>query len=83
MGTTIDDINGIGENHLPTGMTAHCTFSSKPPGGYLDYYAKMTTYANMISGRAQAIDPTATARSLAAGQDDRRGVSVPVPGLGI
>jgi hypothetical protein len=35
-----------------------------PPAGYPDYYAKMTAYANMISGRAQAIDPNATARLL-------------------
>ena len=57
-------INGIGENHLADGITADCTFSSKPPDGYLDYHAKMTTYANMISGWAQAIDPKVTARSL-------------------
>jgi hypothetical protein len=39
-------------------------FSSKPPEGYPDYYAKMTAYANMVSGWAQAIDPNVTARSL-------------------
>lgn len=57
-------INSIGENHLADGLTADCMFSSKPPEGYGDYYAKMTTYANMISGWAQAIDPNVTTRSL-------------------
>jgi hypothetical protein len=57
-------INSIGVNHLADGLTADCTFSSKPPAGYPDYYAKMTAYANMISGWAQAIDPKVTARSL-------------------
>lgn len=64
-GSQLPHINGTGENRLADGLTAHCAFSSKPPGGYADYYAKMTTYANMISGPAQAIDPTATPRSLA------------------
>ena len=57
-------INGIGQIRLADGITADCTFSSKPPEGYPDYHAKMTAYANMISGWAQAIDPKATARSL-------------------
>ncbi len=57
-------INSIGENRLADGLTADCMFSSKPPDGYPDYYAKMTAYANMISGSAQAIDPNVTARPL-------------------
>ena len=57
-------INSIGENRLADGLTADCIFSSKPSDGYPDYYAKMTAYANMVSGWAQAIDPNVTARSL-------------------
>jgi ThiF family len=57
-------INSIGENRLADGLTADCTFSSKPPEGYRDYHAKVTAYANMISGWAQAIDPNVTARPL-------------------
>lgn len=57
-------INSIGENRLADGLTADCMFSSKPPDGYPDYHAKMTAYANMITGWAQAIDPNVTARSL-------------------
>jgi hypothetical protein len=57
-------INSIGEQRLADGLTADCRFSSKPPDGYPDYHAKMTAYANMLSGWAQAIDTTVSARSL-------------------
>jgi hypothetical protein len=57
-------INSTGEQHLADGLTADCRFSSKPPDGYPDYYAKMTAYANMVSGFAQVIDPAVSARSL-------------------
>ena len=46
------------------GVRASCSFSSKPPGGYADYYAKMTAYANILSGHAAAIDPGVTARTF-------------------
>lgn len=39
------------------------TFSHKPAAGYPDYFAKMATYAAILSSRAQAIDPTATAQT--------------------
>jgi len=57
-------IHSIGQQHLADGLTADCRFSSKPPAGYPDYCAKMTAYANMLVGFAQAIDPTVSARSL-------------------
>ena len=38
------------------------SFSYKPRDGYQDYHAKMTFYAEMISGHAREIDPNATAR---------------------
>jgi hypothetical protein len=57
-------INAVGGVRLAEGLTADCTFSSKPSAGYPDYHAKMTTYVAMISGWAQAIDPKVTARSL-------------------
>jgi hypothetical protein len=38
------------------------SFSSKPSGGYRDYYEKMTTYCGIISNYAQAIDPSVTPR---------------------
>lgn len=47
---------------LAPGVEVNHSFSSKPRGGYTDYYEKMATYANMISAEANLIDPTATPR---------------------
>lgn len=45
-------------------ITSH-TLSSKPGGaGYTDYYVKMSTYASIISGQAEAVDSAATAKSF-------------------
>ncbi len=49
---------------LGDGLTVDHSFSSKPSGGYADYYLKMTTYEAIISGPAQAIDPSVTARTF-------------------
>lgn len=40
-----------------------CSFSSKPPGDYPDYYQKITAYVAILQSQAQAIDPDATART--------------------
>ncbi len=42
------------------------TFSAKPqPSGfYADYYSKVTTYVAILSGPAQVMDPTATAKTF-------------------
>lgn len=40
------------------------SFSSKPNGGYTDYYHKMTTYIAIISGPAQSLDTNVTARTF-------------------
>ncbi len=55
-------VNAQGPVQLGDGLTADCTLSSKPPEGYPDYYEKMTAYVEMISGPAQAIDPSSTAK---------------------
>ena len=49
---------------LGDGLAVNHSFSSKPPGGYADYYQKMTTYEAIIAGPAQAIDPRVTARTF-------------------
>ena len=54
-----------GSQELAEGLTVDHSFSSKPPEGYTDFYHKMTTYEAIISGPAQSIDPTATARTFA------------------
>jgi len=40
------------------------SFSSKPSGGYKDYYEKMITYIAIISSPAQSIDPNVTAQTF-------------------
>lgn len=46
---------------LAPGLFVDHAFSSKPKAGaYKDYYEKMRTYADILVGYAQAIDPTAS-----------------------
>lgn len=55
-------------------LTASCGFSQKPPAGsYCDYYEKVTYYAAMIVGPAQANDPDAspyTCKPVQTDEDD-------------
>jgi hypothetical protein len=51
-------------------LTATCGFSQKPEGGYPDFYEKVTYYAAMITGPAQAIDPDVTAYTYKPVQTD-------------
>lgn len=63
-GNDLDDIiNQKHETDLGGGLLATCTFSSKPPEGYGDYFAKMTTYASMLAGHAQVIEPGVSAKT--------------------
>ncbi len=65
-GRPLTQINhSSGRQELGEGLVVDHSFSSKPPGGYPDYYQKMTTYEAIISGPAQSIDPGVTARSFA------------------
>jgi len=63
-GAALDNII-IGRDPVPIAdnLVAACTFSSKPTDGYANYYDKMTAYIGMLAGWAQAIDPTATAKT--------------------
>ena len=53
-----------GKTDLGGGLVVHHQFSSKPKEGYPDYYEKMVSYESIISGQAQIIDPTATAKTF-------------------
>ena len=59
---------------LAPGLFVDHAFSSKPKvGAYKDYYDKIRTYADILVGYAQAIDPTASplfARPLVNTEDD-------------
>lgn len=49
---------------LAGGIQVDRSFSNKPQGGYIDYYHKMTTYINIISGPAQSIDSSITPKTF-------------------
>lgn len=57
-GTPIEKIrNQTARTPLAENLVADHCFSSKPPGGYANYYEKMTTYARILYSQANAIDP--------------------------
>ena len=47
-----------GQRALAKDVVIHHSFSSRPSTGYANFYDKMTTYAAIIAGPAQAIDPS-------------------------
>ena len=57
---------------LDNGLAADFLFSRIRPGGYRDYYQKMTTYERYISSHAQMVDSSVTARTfeVVEAQDD-------------
>jgi hypothetical protein len=62
-GTPINSIiNSSAAIKLGETLTINLTFSAKPKDGdHPDYYSKMTSYVNILSSYAQAIDPKVTA----------------------
>ena len=59
-------LDGQSPYPVGAGVTATWWFSSKPipPARYEDYHEKMTTYAAALSGHAELLDLTATARTF-------------------
>lgn len=56
-------INSKGQQQITPDLIVECTFSSKPPEGYPNYYKKIVSYVGILQNEAQAIDPDATART--------------------
>lgn len=74
-GVPIDAIrNQSQRQQVASGLFVDHAFSSKPKAGvYKDYYEKVRTYADILVGYAQAIDPTASplfVRPLVNTEDD-------------
>ena len=64
-GTQIRQISHQSGNFdLGHGLKAKHSFSSKPEGGYVDYFHKMSTYAAILSGPAAVLKPGATPRTF-------------------
>lgn len=62
-GRELVQINQKQRQVIDKDLTVECTFSSKPPDGYANYYEKLTVYVAMIVSQAQAIDPDARAET--------------------
>lgn len=56
-------INSPQNNQLTTKICGNFYLSSKPAGGYPDYYEKMTSYANIISAPAKSVDDSVTEKT--------------------
>jgi hypothetical protein len=75
-GNAIDGLinDGVEKWSASPELTASCGFSQKPRAeGYTDFYEKVTYYAAMLLGPAQAIDPGVTPltfRPVATDEDD-------------
>lgn len=52
------------QKSLDRDLVINHSFSSKPSGGYNNFYEKMTTYVAIISSPAQSIDPAVTAKTF-------------------
>ena len=57
-------VNSSNQQQLADDLLSKHMFSSKPPGGYTDYYHKFTTYINILQSQAQAIDLKVTAKTF-------------------
>ena len=55
-------VHQVQSNVLDQGLTVDRSFSNKPAEGYSDYYHKMATYSDIISGPAFSIDSKNTPR---------------------
>ncbi|QKS30232.1 MAG: ThiF family adenylyltransferase [Candidatus Accumulibacter similis] len=71
-GTPLQGISHAAPNtDLGHGLTARYSFSSKPSDlGYADYYAKMATYATIVSGPAAVLQPGISPRVLRSGEEE-------------
>ena len=58
--------HGSNAHSLAEGVAVNHSFSAKPKpaDSYPDYYAQVTTYVAILSGPAQRIDPTVTAKTF-------------------
>jgi hypothetical protein len=63
-GKPIRAIQHSSHNHNMANVTVQHAFSNKPVGGYKDYHEKITTYINIISAHAKALDPDVTAQTF-------------------
>lgn len=68
-GQTLNIINNSNKHSLSPNLIADHMFSSKPTGGYKDYFHKMSAYIDMISPYAELIDSQYTPRTFRVHKD--------------
>jgi hypothetical protein len=74
-GTPIQQISHqSGDFNLGHGLKAKHSFSSKPEGGYTDYFHKMTTYAAILSGPAEVLKPDVSPRTFRTPEEEEDSV---------
>ena len=74
-GAALPIINSGAATPISDGVVANFVFSSKPPGGYKDYYDKMTAYVNMLAHQARAVDESVSPTVFpAVAEDDAEGI---------
>src|ERR1019366_4308354 len=61
-----------GAINFGNGVMAKHSFSSKPAGGYTDYYHKMTTYAAILSGPAAVLKPGVSSRTFRTPEEEEK-----------
>jgi hypothetical protein len=60
-GSEIESIkHSVGNQDIGDGIIVNRTFSNKPPGGYNDYYHKVTRYIEIISAPVRSLHPEIT-----------------------
>ena len=67
------------DNHsgkMMVGLRVNFSFSNKPQGGYHDYYEKFARYIEILQVEAQAINPTATAKTFRRIAEDENSIFV-------
>lgn len=69
-------ISSSSDQEILPGLTVNHNFSSKPVGGYKDYFEKISTYVAMLEGQAQVLEPEITAKTFPLVVDDQEADSV-------
>jgi hypothetical protein len=69
-------INGSSNDEVLPGLVVNHSFSSKPAGGYKNYYDKMVAYIAMLENQAHVIDPTVSAKTFPLIVNDEQEASV-------
>lgn len=62
-----------GKQRLANGIEVDHSFSNKPGRNYIDYYEKVTTYANIISAPAKALNSIVSEKTFMVFPDDEQG----------